>query len=427
MAKTYTVTCSCCGVEEVVNRVTVSRRKRKGETRCFKCILKSRDYKDKLLNGVATAAKAGRRVPHNKGKAVTEEERQRMSERTKRLWENESFRAKVEGHIRVRMGSEEGRQQMRDRWSNPVYRDKVLTSLNSSDVRSKSAVARSRQPRVSSLSLAASSVLTALNIEHILEHPVGPWNFDLFVPSHNLLIECQGEYWHSLPKSKRNDAAKRTYVERYFPQLSLAALKELEFHTEGRVEQRLRVLLGLERVVKEVVFRDLSVSSINYAEAASLYDRHYLKSCRGRIHFGLFLNSSLIGACSFGAFQRNEQALKYTGCVELTRFWIDPEFQVKNLGSWFLSRCLKNVKSGVITYADTSMGHTGALYKACNFKFSHTVPPDYYYVTEEQWVVHKRTVWGRAKKLSISESEYATANRLSKVKGAEKLCFTYRV
>jgi very-short-patch-repair endonuclease len=32
--------------------------------------------------------------------------------------------------------------------------------------------------------------------------------FDLYVPAFNLLIECDGRYWHSKPDVKRRDVAK---------------------------------------------------------------------------------------------------------------------------------------------------------------------------------------------------------------------------
>lgn len=32
--------------------------------------------------------------------------------------------------------------------------------------------------------------------------------FDFYVPSLNLLIECDGDYWHSRPNAKKRDAIK---------------------------------------------------------------------------------------------------------------------------------------------------------------------------------------------------------------------------
>lgn len=48
---------------------------------------------------------------------------------------------------------------------------------------------------------------------------IHPWNLepyyqcDFFVPSMNLIIECDGDYWHSLPKTQRTDKSKNTYAK----------------------------------------------------------------------------------------------------------------------------------------------------------------------------------------------------------------------
>ena len=58
--------------------------------------------------------------------------------------------------------------------------------------------------------------------------------------------------------------------------------------------------------------------------------------------------------------------------LEFSRLWITDDLG-KNTESWFVSRCLKILEKkfpeykGVVTWADPKQGHTGALYKACNF------------------------------------------------------------
>jgi len=531
--------------------MTVSRRKRKGETRCFKCVIKSPDYREKQQAGFKEAQAEGRVVPHNKGVPATSEERQRLSQQSKAAWTDPETSGRMRAAIRKR-SQDEGwltmirrraadpvyranmamtlkesysNPEVRDRhllamrsislrerlrtatlvrwqdpdyaaamstmsqqcWANPEYRERltgivkanwdnpevrrrhleamadpelqhrlqsywddpvwverfcaksrelgatgefkqsVRDAMQSEVVKAKMAVARANQPVVSSLNKAVFAILDSLGIKWASEHPIGPWNFDVWVPDHNLLIECHGEYWHGKPAAGPRDKAKATYVERYCPGVRLAVIWELEFHTEGRVLHRIKEMLGLadKPALHEVDFKALAIREITFRESQVVYSRHYLGSSRGKQHLGLFSGETVIGACSFGPFQRNEQTLKYKDAVELTRFWLDPAYQVKNLGSWFLSRCLKLSGQDVVTYADTTMGHSGGLYRASNFRFSHTVAPDYYYVDQLGWVVHKRTVWGRAQKMSTTEAAYAETNLLRKVWGSEKLCFIY--
>lgn len=78
----------------------------------------------------------------------------------------------------------------------------------------------------------------------------------------------------------------------------------------------------------------------------------------------------------------------------------------------------------IVAYADTTVGHIGTVYKAAGFKLHHEVPADHWYVDRDGYVMHKRTLYGRAVKMQIKEAEYAEQNGYQKRWGGKKLCFT---
>ena len=47
----------------------------------------------------------------------------------------------------------------------------------------------------------------------------------------------------------------------------------------------------------------------------------------------------------------------------------------------------------IISYCDTTFNHDGAVYKAANFILDGEVKPDYWYVDEGGWVMHKKTLY----------------------------------
>ena len=59
---------------------------------------------------------------------------------------------------------------------------------------------RKQQGRRSSIETAIDLVLTALNVTHISQAQLGPWTVDFLIPVERLVIECDGTYWHALPK-----------------------------------------------------------------------------------------------------------------------------------------------------------------------------------------------------------------------------------
>jgi len=74
-----------------------------------------------------------------------------------------------------------------------------------------------------------------------------------------------------------------------------------------------------------------------------------------------------------GAFglQRDEQ----DGLFELSRLCIHPDTQKEeyNITSWFVSRCIKQLRKdtkvrAIISYADSDY-HEGTIYRACNFQY----------------------------------------------------------
>lgn len=105
-----------------------------------------------------------------------------------------------------------------------------------------------------------------------------------------------------------------------------------------------------------------------------IQDKHYLERWPAVVVCQLVLRAAgnRVGACVF-AMPPRETAKRYGGTTwELARLWIDDDMP-KNSESWFIARSLDHVRehhSGVefvVSYADPSVGHSGAIYKATNF------------------------------------------------------------
>tara|TARA_R100000306_G_C4316708_1_gene113017 strand:+ start:91 stop:687 length:597 start_codon:yes stop_codon:yes gene_type:complete len=67
--------------------------------------------------------------------------------------------------------------------------------------------------------------------------------------------------------------------------------------------------------------------------------------------------------------------IQYQGkYLDFSRLWVDDRCPT-NTESKFIAYCIKNLQvafphfEGIVTWADPKQGHTGTLYKACNFTF----------------------------------------------------------
>ena len=126
--------------------------------------------------------------------------------------------------------------------------------------------------------------------------------------------------------------------------------------------------------------KNYDVKRISCAQAKEyIIKNHYSHGCHNGPSpcYGLFDNEQLIGCLMFAtpcseAVRASVFGAEYKDNVtELHRLHI-LDVTPKNTESWFISRCLKLLKSdkpqikAVITFSDTTIGHDGTIYKATN-------------------------------------------------------------
>lgn len=121
----------------------------------------------------------------------------------------------------------------------------------------------------------------------------------------------------------------------------------------------------------------LTVGPCSKAEAAALVVEHHYLHRRPPMSFtfGLFRGTAIVGVCIYGVpasrhLQRSACPSEPDLVVELNRLWVDDECP-KNTESWFVSRtlCLLPPRI-VVSYADTSAGHVGYIYRALSWHYA---------------------------------------------------------
>lgn len=121
----------------------------------------------------------------------------------------------------------------------------------------------------------------------------------------------------------------------------------------------------------------LTVRSLSATVARTVAEReHYMHRKPMVSHaFGLYSGENLAGVCVFGTpASRHLQVGAYPSdpsrVTELNRLWVSDELP-RNTESWFVSRCLRSLPSlMVVSYADTTQGHLGHVYRALNFRYA---------------------------------------------------------
>jgi very-short-patch-repair endonuclease/transposase-like protein len=260
---------------------------------------------------------------------------------------------------------------------------------------------------------------------------IDDFRYDFSFNQGEVLVECQGSYWHSSAQRRQRDAFKRRLAHKHG--------KRLVVIWDYQIANKSFVINKVKNALKktEFDFSNCEIIKLDWNNAkALLVQYHYQRAGRAGIAYGIKHNGHTIACCVFANCQRLESAkrlgISHEDVMELSRFVINPEFQAYNMATWFISRCIKLVKSDLpnlkylISFADPTFGHTGTIYKASNWTFDGETKSSYwYYHRRMNKIYHKKTIWDQAKKLEMTEDNFYKAKHLLKVHGQPKLRYVY--
>ncbi len=307
--------------------------------------------------------------------------------------------------------------------------DSIKLKWCDDEYRRKHAEYLANNPRVSQPQLRLYELLANEDIEFEPESKatqIGYYSFDALIPSARLLIEVQGSYFHSGVKAIDRDRRKFDYITNYHKQYRVMYVWEDDIkNSPETVIKNIKLKLQAATVI-DFDFSDVSVSLIGFDEAKKFLDAyHYIGGKRAGLAVGARLDSQLVAAAVFAPPIRQNLNAKYKAkTIELARMCIASDRHKFNFASWFLSRAVKLVPpSLIVAYADKTVGHDGAIYKAANFTLHHEVASDYWYTNQDGYVLHKKTLYNRARKQGLSEKAYAIEYGYVKVYGLPKLAF----
>ena len=353
-----------------------------------------------------------------KNRTISEATREKLRESSKKLWEDPEYRAKQV-------------KAQKEYWNKKENKERLATH-------------RAKQSgKLSSIQKILYSILDDLGLDYYREYEdqdadpqciIGPYNFDCVIPrkdGRDILIECQGDYWHTQQKAIKLDKSKHTYINKYFnDQYELKYLWEHEFECRDKVIESIKYWTDTNHDLVDYSFDDLIIKQCNADQYKPLLIKyHYLSNAgRGGKAYGAFLNDDLIAVCVFSPLIRQNLPHDKESTRELSRLCVHPKYQRKNLASWFVSRCIKRLPdkySTIISYCDTTFNHDGAVYKALNFVEDSKIKPDYWYVDPDGWVLHKKSLYNKAKKMSLKERQYAEKFNYKRVYGKSKIKFVY--
>ena len=143
------------------------------------------------------------------GHCHSTETKAKISAASKAYWSDPETRANQSKVLKHAFANPEVQRRhsagLRHMWSKPEHRLSMAKAIEHSH-----SISNHFQLHPSSLEMRLAHAMDRLDVVYKQQYrPDGYWRFyDFFIPDQNLLIEVDGTYWHSLPKSKKIDREK---------------------------------------------------------------------------------------------------------------------------------------------------------------------------------------------------------------------------
>lgn len=218
--------------------------------------------------------------------------------------------------------------------------------------------------------------LTDIGVEYISNDRkiLNGKEIDILIPSANIGIECNGNYWHSEDMLKDNNyhLDKTRECEKKGIQLLHFFEDELVYKMPivlSIIEQKLKKC-KMRVFARQCEIREVSVECKN----TFLKENHIQGEDQSKVKLGLYYKHELCSIMTFGV-PRYNKSVEW----ELIRFCNKRNFNVvggaSKLLKYFVIRY--NPKS-IVSYADKRISN-GSLYEKLSFTYSHDSEPRYYY------------------------------------------------
>jgi len=428
--KPFNPVCRSCKQKSVWERPEYAQKQAQTQQRLTAERWQSDEYRSKIVAGVTAAhtdntyrAQAVAAMRSNEIKrlqnldAVRDGYRGKLVAAAKKNWADQQYRAKLVEKLRSPGTKLKISTGVRAAWSRPEYSKAVL--LNSK----------------SKLEENLAAILDNLGIGYDRQHTVGHWPFDFHIPHtpRDILVEVHGEYWHGerFENQRSRDQAKATFIERYHSdKYELKVLWEHEFLSPERIHHLVAGWFGRQPQAVDYKFSQLEIKTIEASKANLFLSKYHHTASGGRsgISVAAMDGDTIVGVARYCYPTRVEsakkQGVKYREIMELTRLAVHPCYRKHNLVSWFLARTYQFLPvKKLMTFADSTYGHAGTIYKASNWRLDGVIRADYFYRDRDGFIMHKKTLWNQSKKMGMSEVDYAAKHGYTRCDGGTKTRF----
>lgn len=256
---------------------------------------------------------------------------------------------------------------------------------------------------------------------------------DIFIPSKNIAIECNGLYWHSDAKKDRKYHLNKTEkcLENNIKLIQIFS-DEIELKPK-QVLSRLCSILNLNKI--KINARECVVKEIDHKLSSKFLLKYHLQGAdRGLVRLGLFKGNRLLSLMTFTKSRRALSQKLSEGEYELSRYCSMRNVTIMGGAQKILSHFIKkHCPKKIMSFCDRRWSN-GELYEKLNFILVKKTEPNYWYTKTFKERFHrfsfaKQFLHKKLKNFnsSISERENMEINGYSKVYDCGSLKYEFTI
>ena len=204
------------------------------------------------------------------------------------------------------------------------------------------------------------------------------YSLDVFIPSKNIGIEFNGNYWHSELNGKK-DSRWHLKKTQYFEKKGIQILHVFEDEWIQKQTIVQSIILAKIGLFQDKFFaRNCTNKTVSTQDATQfLFNNHIQGEIKAHTHLGLYHKDELIALMSFGK-PRYDKSYKW----ELLRFCTKINTNIVGGASKILAHFKQTHSGSILSYADLRFS-TGGLYKILGFELLRQSDPNYYYLDKK--------------------------------------------
>ena len=223
---------------------------------------------------------------------------------------------------------------------------------------------------------------------------IKPLEVDFHIPSNNLSIELNGNYWHSEFGGKKD---KRYHLNKTMlcnnKNVKLIHIFEDEWVLKNKiVKSRIKNLL--KKSDRKIFARKCSIVEVDVNKKIEFLNLNHIQgNSVDKIRLGLIFNNKLVSLMTFSERRIALGGKKENDSYELIRFCSEINTNVIGGFNKLLNYFIKNYNpKKITTYADcrwSGINNENSVYSNAGFKFVSKTSPSYFYVLKKDYCQRK--------------------------------------